>query len=180
MNKFVKFAAACAAVLCAFGAGAALLPVEYQEVEYIQSDGSQVIDTEVVINENHELRFKYAMLQIDAYRGPFGSYVSENNNATRVMSNNGSTTDLLVNFMTKAGGGGGRISVMVRANADQIAKLYATGALTGGEVANLADLSDWEGHFDVAGGIGGDNKDSGEPGTAVFVTAPTGFSLIVR
>lgn len=78
------------------------------------------------------------------------------------------------------GGGGGRISVMVRANADQIAKLYATGALTGGEVANLADLPDWEGHFDVAGGVGGDSADPGKPGTAVFVKAPTGFSLIVR
>ena len=106
MNKLGKFAAACAAVLCGFGASAGSLPAEYQQVEYVQSDGSQVIDTEVVINENHELRFKYAMLQIDAYKGPFGSYVSENNNATRVMSNNGSTTDLLVNFMTKAGGGG--------------------------------------------------------------------------
>ena len=29
-------------------------------------------------------------------------------------------------------------------------------------------------------GVGGDSTDYGKPGTAVFVTAPTGFSLIVR
>ena len=84
------------------------------------------------------------------------------------------------NYGATGGGGGGRIAVMVKANAGQIEKLYATGVLKGGEVSNLADLPDWEGHFDVAGGLGGDNTDPGKPGTAVFVTAPTGFSLIVR
>ena len=101
-------AAACAAVGMFVGndALAGFLPPEYQEVEYVESTGSQFIDTGVVINKDHELQFKYAMLSISAYKGPFGTYQSENHNATRVMANNGSKTALLVNFMTKASGGG--------------------------------------------------------------------------
>ena len=106
MNKFSRFVAACAAVLCVFGAEAALLPDGYQAVEYVDSTGTQWFDTGIVVNENHEFRFKYAMLSINAYKGPFGSYVNEGSNATRVMADNGSTTALLVNFMTMAGGGG--------------------------------------------------------------------------
>ena len=48
MNKLGRFAAACAAVLCAFGAEAAVLPAEYQEIEYLQSSGTQYINTGVV------------------------------------------------------------------------------------------------------------------------------------
>ena len=92
MNKFVKFAAACAAVLCAFGAMAASLPEGYQAVEYVDSTGTQWFDTGIVVNENHEFRFKYAILSCKEYRGPFGSYVSESANATRIMVNNGSKT----------------------------------------------------------------------------------------
>ena len=100
--------AACAVVGMFVGndALAGFLPPEYQEVEYVESTGSQFIDTGVVINKDHELQFKYAMLSISAYKGPFGTYQSENHNATRVMANNGSLTALRVNFMTKAAGGG--------------------------------------------------------------------------
>lgn len=84
------------------------------------------------------------------------------------------------NYGATGGGGGGRISVMVRANADQIAKLYVTGEMLDPEVANLADLPDWEGHFDVGGGVGGDSADPGKPGTAVFCKAPVGLKLLVR
>ena len=34
------------------------------------------------------------------------------------------------------------------------------------------------GHFDVSGGLAA--SDNGQPGTAVFVTAPAGFMLMVR
>ena len=102
-----------AAVLIAAGVAAwgspvelTTLPNEYQQVEHLESNGSQWIDTGVVINENHELQFKYAMLVCTEYRGPFGSYVSESANTTRLMANNGSQTDLCVHFMTRAGGGG--------------------------------------------------------------------------
>lgn len=83
-------------------------------------------------------------------------------------------------YGSTGGGGGGRISVVVRANADQIAGLYATGSLLGCEVSPLAEKPEWEGHFNVSGGLGGDGKDMGEPGTAVFVKAPIGLRLIVR
>ena len=105
MSKLGKFAAACAAVLCGFGALAASLPEGYQAVEYVDSSGTQWFDTGVVVNENHEFRFKYAILSCKEYRGPFGSYVSESANATRIMVNNGSKTGQLINFMTKASGG---------------------------------------------------------------------------
>ena len=44
MTKLGKFAAAGAAVVCAFGTMAALLPAEYQEVEWIESTGSQCVN----------------------------------------------------------------------------------------------------------------------------------------
>ena len=53
MSKLGKFAAACAAVLCAFGAEAARsLPAEYQEVEWIEATGSQCIDTGILVNKS--------------------------------------------------------------------------------------------------------------------------------
>ena len=106
-----KMMAAVATSVCALGlfvgsdAVAGSLPSEYQEVEYIESTSGQFFDTGVVINENHELQFKYAMLAISAYKGPFGTYISDDHNATRVMARNGSTTSLAVSFMTKASGG---------------------------------------------------------------------------
>ena len=106
-----KMMAAVATCVCALGlfvgsdASAGSLPSEYQEVEYIESTSGQFFDTGVVINENHELQFKYAMLAISAYKGPFGTYISDDHNATRVMARNGSTTSLAVSFMTKASGG---------------------------------------------------------------------------
>ena len=48
MSKLGQFAAACAAVLCGFGVEAAELPAEYQEIEYLQSSGTQYINTGVV------------------------------------------------------------------------------------------------------------------------------------
>ena len=45
MNKLCKFAAACAAVLCAFGARAEL-PDAF--VEYVESDGTAYYDTGIV------------------------------------------------------------------------------------------------------------------------------------
>lgn len=84
MTKMGKLAAACVAVLCAFGVVAGSLPAEYQEVAYVDSTGAEWIDTGVVINENHELQFKVAALTLSQYRGPFGTYTSEAANATRL------------------------------------------------------------------------------------------------
>lgn len=120
MNKLCKFAAACAAVLCAFGAVAGSLPAEYQEVSYVDSTGAEWIDTGVVINENHELQFKVAALTLSQYRGPFGTYTSESANATRLCVSNGSKTSWLVNFMTKAGGGGTTFAGVTSAAGDTV------------------------------------------------------------
>lgn len=69
--------------------GWSLLADEYQEVEYIESTGSQYINTGV-LSDNNNLKFeiKYAMTalpDIKKYVGIFGAYNSESANATRLI-----------------------------------------------------------------------------------------------
>ena len=102
MSKLGQFAAACAAVVCAFGAVAGSLPADYQEVSCVDSTGVEWIDTGVVINENHELQFKVAVLTLSGYKGPFDSYSDSTSNFTRITPNNGDKKNWLVNFMSKS------------------------------------------------------------------------------
>ena len=65
MSKLGKFAAACVAVLCAFGALAAIKPpAEYQAVEYIESSGSQYINTKIVPKANTRVVLDFALSAI--------------------------------------------------------------------------------------------------------------------
>ena len=53
MSKLGQFAAACAAVVCVFGAVAGpILPLGYQEVEYLESNGKQCIETGLSVDAN--------------------------------------------------------------------------------------------------------------------------------
>ena len=78
----------------------------YTLLEYLDGAATTYVDTGIKVTETMEFRFRYAMLACTAYHGPFGSYVGENNNTTRIICSNGSTTKVSVNFMTTAGGGG--------------------------------------------------------------------------
>jgi hypothetical protein len=55
------------------------LPSEYQEVEYIQSSGSQYIDTGFAPNWNTELEFDFAPTSTSGYQGYFWSDYDWNN-----------------------------------------------------------------------------------------------------
>ena len=120
MNKLGKFAAAGAAVVCAFGAVAGSLPAEYQEVAYVDSTGAEWIDTGVTNRETYQLEFKVAVLTLNKYCGPFGTYTSESANSTRLIVNNGSKTDWIVNFMTKTSGGGTTFAKVTKAAGDVV------------------------------------------------------------
>lgn len=82
------------------------------------------------------------------------------------------------NYGATGGGGGGRISVMLKGTDSIKERLYLDGTLKNAKVQNLADIDEWTGHFAVNGGIGGDNADYGQPGTAVFVIAPSPGTLL--
>ena len=88
----------------AFVAGGAFaaLPAGYQEVVYLKSTAGQYIDTGFNVTSNSEFRFKYSMdvtSTLNKYPGPFGTYTGPWVNCTRLIVNNGSTSDLLVYSM---------------------------------------------------------------------------------
>ena len=102
MYKAGRSVAVCAALLWGACASAGSLPADYQEVSCVDSTGVEWIDTGVVINENHELQFKVAVLTLSGYKGPFDSYSDSTSNFTRITPNNGDKKNWLVNFMSKS------------------------------------------------------------------------------
>ena len=82
-----------------------IVPSGYQQLEYLESTGTQYIDTEIIPLTTYTYKFKYALMEFNGYRGPFGAYTSEDTNAVRIICNNGSSSSLLVYFHSKAGGG---------------------------------------------------------------------------
>ena len=77
------------------------LPFEYQQVEYIESTGTQYIDTQV-LSENNDLKFEiqYEIVKFslqNQYVGIFGAYRSEQDNTTRLIYN--SVTDTTGNAL---------------------------------------------------------------------------------
>jgi hypothetical protein len=83
------------------------------------------------------------------------------------------------------GGGGGRVAIGLKLSAAQLATLYATGTARGLQVQDLADLPEFIGKFNVAGGPGqhyvpGDDlRYDGQPGSAVYVMGPPPGTLII-
>ena len=57
---------------------ASKLPAEYQEVEYLESDGKQFIDTGYSFNSNTDaIELDYAHLETSLYKWIFGNYVGK-------------------------------------------------------------------------------------------------------
>jgi hypothetical protein len=81
----------------------ARLPADYKEVAYIESTGTQWIDTGIAGNNNN-LRFEFAfnLLQFNAYRGLFGNYVDENTNCWRFIQTGSNNKTGYVNVNGKA------------------------------------------------------------------------------
>ena len=73
-----------------------LLPSEYRQIEYIESTGTQWINTGVK-SDNNFLKFeiKYSLTKLPEsgkYIAIFGAYTNENSNATRMIYYGGSST----------------------------------------------------------------------------------------
>ena len=87
-----------------------IIPSEYQQVEYIESTGTQYIDTKVA-SGNNDLKFdiQYSMVKFPdsgKYVGIFGAYTSEQHNTTRIIytgSSNNTTAQSFVYLNSIAG-----------------------------------------------------------------------------
>ena len=96
-----------------------LVPSGYQQLEYLESTGTQYINTGKVPQDTYEYRFKYALTAFDAYKGPFCAYSAEAANTVRIIPDNGSNSNVLIYFNCKAGGGNLNITGLTSA-ANQI------------------------------------------------------------
>lgn len=75
------------------------LPAGCQPLLWLKSDGGQFVDTGYKANVKTFYRFKYAMKPV-GYSGPFGTYTGPTVNCTRIIASNGSSTSLLVYFLS--------------------------------------------------------------------------------
>lgn len=91
-------------------------PVEpYTEIEYLQSSGTQYIDTGIAgNNDNLEIVVEYKMLEFKSYGGVFGNYNSESDNCWRMLQTNTDNDKYYLNTNTK--GGGGTITISMPKN----------------------------------------------------------------
>ena len=80
------------------------IPAGCERVEYLASDGLAYVDTGFVTTPDTEFRFKYAVETGTghSYAGAFGTYNGEPENCTRIIANNQSSSEVLVNFMNQA------------------------------------------------------------------------------
>ena len=73
-------------------------------VSYLDSNGTTYVDTGIVVDRHTAFSFRFAWLTSGrAWGRAFGSYVDENNNATRVIMNNNNVTVANFNFLSRAG-----------------------------------------------------------------------------
>ena len=108
--------------------GWSLIPNEYQQVEYISSNGTQYINTGVNgNNSNLSIEIKYQWNEIPGdgqYSNVVASYESELCNATRIIQYGSNITYFNIN--TKAGGGSGTLTYTRDINTIYEEKLYST------------------------------------------------------
>ena len=84
-------------------------------LEYLDSANAPYVDTGIVPADGMVYDFRFAWLSSDrAWSRAFGSYISENNNATRVIMNNNNVATLNVNYISRAGGSQGVSSTVTR------------------------------------------------------------------
>lgn len=97
------------------GGDEVILPSQYEQLEYIQSSATQLIDTGIVPNSTYLYKFKYALLSVSGYTYVFGSYVDENTNSTRLISQSGSVKSLYLSCNCKAGSSAGATNITTAA-----------------------------------------------------------------
>ena len=76
------------------------LPNTYQEVEYIQSSGTQYIDTGIY--DVDKVKVKFVLLEWKAYVPIFGNYISEGTDCTRLIGQDSQGSGCYANASSKA------------------------------------------------------------------------------
>ena len=94
----------------------------FEVLDYLESTGTQYIDTGRVPKTNGDIECIYMLREFNGYRGPFGAYTAEADNTTRLIPNNGSNSNIIINFDSKAGGGGYAIN-NVTSGVDQVVQV---------------------------------------------------------
>ena len=124
MLKFIKQVKAAAAFSLAISAGIvarAESPLDdYQLLTYADTDGNRIVVTGLSVTDTMEFRFKYALLRCIGNCRPFATTTKDGYNTTCISCANGSTTDVLVNFMTVFGDGSTRFENVTQKEGDVV------------------------------------------------------------
>ena len=101
--KSLRFAALAPLALCvALGATPTLADIQSGQYTYADLDGTAYFDTGYYVKSNSVFRFKMASRSSAAYQNFFADFVDGNTQVTRVMVNNTSATDYVVDFFSRA------------------------------------------------------------------------------
>lgn len=88
------------------------LPSGYTELTFIESSGTQYIDTGVNgNNDNLTISFKYELLSYTRYGGLFGNYVNETHNCWRILQTANDNNKCYVSVNSSAGSGTSTITL---------------------------------------------------------------------
>ena len=98
-------------------------------LEYLDSSNDPYVDTGIVPVDGMVYDFRFAWLSNDRQWGrAFGSYISENHNATRIIMNNNNVGALNVNYISRAGASQAVLSTVTRLG-DSIEGILSNGTI---------------------------------------------------
>ena len=123
MQFFKRFKVSVAVALVTSGVAVARAesPLDdYQLLTYADTDGSRFVVTGLSVTDTMEFRFKYALLRCSGNCRPFATTTKDGYNTTCISCANGSTTDVLVNFMTVFGDGSTRFENVTQKEGDVV------------------------------------------------------------
>lgn len=123
MQFFKRFKVSVAVALVTSGVAVARAesPLDdYKLMTYADTDGNRIVVTGVSVTETMEFRFKYALLGCSGNCRPFATTTKSDYNTTCISCDSGSTTDLLVNFMSVFGDGSTRFENVTKKVGDVV------------------------------------------------------------
>lgn len=111
MKKTMSMFVLCAAMsgFGLAGAGEGLLPAEYEQLGGVRATKGQIITTGYVPKQSSVYNFSFSLDGASLrWRGVFGNFKGENDNATRLIRYDADDTSFLCNNLSKASGGGSK------------------------------------------------------------------------